>query len=187
MGEAKLRTGRCSAAARGTKGVAPHLYSPGTSSHSSSTLSMSFKMLLSHKMPLSVPSMPYFGLDLSSLNFKGFLWLYRDSLRQPCRELAESVHLNSFSLVFFLASWSGMCLKWDKGGKRAGRVARETFPLTGWMVFIPPSHSRKRVNMGGSESHPSAGPCISYISHLFLTRHKAADVRSSRNSQCYPR
>lgn len=112
---------------------------------------------------------------------------YRDSLRQPCRELAESVHLNSLSLVFFLASCSGMCLKWDKGGKRAGRVARETFPLTGWMVFIPPSHSRKRVNIGGSESHPSAGPCISYISHLFLTRHKAAEVRSRRNSQCYPR
>lgn len=75
----ELRTGRCSAAAHGTKGVTYHFYPPGTSSNSSSNICMSYKMPLCYRMPLSVPSMPFFSLDLPSLNFKDFLWLWRQS------------------------------------------------------------------------------------------------------------
>jgi len=39
--------------------------------------------------------------------------------------------------------------------------------------------------MSGSESHPSAGLCASYISCLLLMTHQTAVIRTSRNSQCY--
>lgn len=123
-----LRTGRCSAAAGGTKGVAHHLYSPGTTIHSSSNLCMSYRM------PLSVPSMPYFALDLSHL-ISGTFYDCRDSLRQPTLggswECASFLGLLSCLLVRDVFE---MRKRWEKswqGGKR------RHFPsLVGWLLYL---------------------------------------------------
>lgn len=113
----------------------------GTSSHSSS------KTRMSYKMSLCVPSMLDFGLDTCNLISRTFCD-YRNSLRQPsspCRDIADSVHLNLFTSPTFLPPSLRHCWKETEMRKELAVWQEETFPLFGRMALIPSTHLWRTV------------------------------------------